>query len=80
MESIIMAGMAIVDDYAAIAAELRRLRAERDTGPATPPDKPRSRPLLGSWHPMRATPAGEALFRRLLSQRRRADGGSLGPA
>ena len=64
--------MAIVDDYAAIAAELRRLRAERGTETAPPQDQPTVRPLPGSWHPMRATSTGEALYRRLLSQRRRA--------
>jgi len=70
--------MAIVDDHAAIAAELRRLRAERDTEPAVPPDQPNVRPILGSWHPMRATATGEALYRRLVAQRRKASGSALG--
>jgi hypothetical protein len=60
--------MAIIDDYAAIAAELRRLRAERSADPPAPPDQPKARPVLGSWHPMRATAGGEALYRRLVSQ------------
>jgi len=63
--------MAIVDDYAGIAAELRRLRIERmrETQPA---DADRgSEPLILPQHPMRATPAGELLYRRLVSRRRR---------
>jgi hypothetical protein len=71
--SVILARMAIVDDYAAIAAELRRLRAERDAEPAAPTDQPNVGPLQGSWHPMRATRTGEALYRRLISQRRKAN-------
>jgi hypothetical protein len=67
-----LARMAIVDDYAAIAAELRRLQAERGTDPLSPPDQQDRRPILGSWHPMRATATGEALYRRLLSQSRKA--------
>jgi hypothetical protein len=63
--------MAIVDDYTAIAAELRRLQAERGSDPPSPPDQRDARPILGSWHPMRATATGEALYRRLLSQSRK---------
>ena len=61
--------MAIVDDYAGIAAELRRLRAERE------PEKTRieahRQPAPSGSHPMRLTPAGEILYRRLVAQRRR---------
>jgi hypothetical protein len=63
--------MAIVNDYAAIASELRRLQAERSADPLPPSDEPNVRPILGSWHPMRATATGEALYRRLIAQRRR---------
>jgi hypothetical protein len=66
--------MAIVDDYTAIAAELRRLRAERRGDSSPTPDQQPVRPLSGSWHPMRATAVGEALYRRLLSQKRRLNG------
>ena len=65
--------MAIVNDYAAIAAELRRLQVERGADPLRPPDQPNVRPILGSWHPMRATATGEALYRRLVAQRRRGN-------
>jgi hypothetical protein len=68
-----MQKMAIVNDYAAIAAELRRLKAERRSQDAVTPEPPNVRPLRGSWHPMRAPTAGETLYRRLVSQRRRAN-------
>jgi hypothetical protein len=61
---------ALVDDYAAIAAELRRLKAENC------PDEARKdagqqddRPLLSPRHPVRATKAGELLYRRLIGRR-----------
>ena len=55
--------MAIIDDYAAISAEMRRIQAER-----SPQEKPveeaRSEP---AWqHRMRATIAGDLLYRRLV--------------
>lgn len=58
--------MAIVDDYAAISAELRRLQGER--APPKKSDKSdddaRGKP---AWrHPMRATVAGDLLYRRLI--------------
>ena len=59
--------MAIVDDYADIAAELRRIKAERRREPEEPPDERR----CGSNPPHsvgRATPAGEALYRRVVLQ------------
>jgi hypothetical protein len=64
--------MAIVDDYAGIATELRRLQAERAAaaGKGQGPDE-RVRAVPAARHPMRATPAGELLYRRLVSQRRR---------
>jgi hypothetical protein len=51
--------MPIIDDYATIAAELRGIQAERSSqDPAVPKPPPNLRPLLGPWHPMRATIAG----------------------
>jgi hypothetical protein len=62
--------MAIVDGYAAIAAELRRLEAERQ--PKVPIaerlDVPAIRP---DQHPMRRTAVGELLYRRLVLRERR---------
>jgi hypothetical protein len=61
--------MAIVEDYAAIAAELRRLQAERR--PEVVGAKQQGAPsILVPAHPMRATPAGESLYRRLVSRNR----------
>jgi hypothetical protein len=57
--------MAIIDDYTAIAAELRGLIAERSTEPPAPPTQPTERSLFGSWHPMRAMMTGETLNRRV---------------
>jgi hypothetical protein len=63
--------MAIVDDYASIAAELRRLQAERmPKGETVEPE------AQLPWHPMRATPAGEQLYRRLVARRHRVVGPS----
>jgi hypothetical protein len=60
--------MAIVDDYAAISAEIRRIQAERSP-PTEPADAESNKP---SWrHPMRATLTGDLLYRRLVSQRAR---------
>jgi len=60
--------MAIVDDYPAIAAELRRLQAEqgslRDDRPAAAREQVKLAPI--AQHPMRATPAGESLYQRLV--------------
>ena len=58
--------MSIVDDYAGIAAELRRLKSEKP--PADNAADARREP---SPHRMRATIAGELLYRRLVSQSRR---------
>jgi hypothetical protein len=60
--------MAIVDDYAAISAEMRRIQAEKS---------PQAKPADGesnesAWrHPMRATLTGDLLYRRLVAQRPR---------
>ena len=59
--------MPIIDDYAGIAAELRRIQAERGPEPEQPPDERRWR--APPPHSIgRATPAGEALHRRLVLQ------------
>jgi hypothetical protein len=61
--------MPIIDDYAAIASELRRLRAEK-----LPANDSVDAPRQPAPHRMRATIAGELLYRRLVSQRiRRPD-------
>ena len=57
--------MAIVDDYAAISAELRRIRAERSPQ-ETPADDARNEPAL--QHRMRSTIAGDLLYQRLISR------------
>ena len=60
--------MAIVDDYAGIAAELRRIRAEN-----LPPEKPTVAPREpASQHRMRTTIIGDLLYRRLVANSRRA--------
>jgi hypothetical protein len=60
--------MAIVDDYAAISAEVRRIQAERSSQ-EKPADNGRSEP---AWqHRMRATIAGDLLYRRLVSRQAR---------
>ena len=60
--------MAIVDDYGAIADELRRIEAK-----SSPQQKPgndaRSEPT--SQHRMRSTIVGDLLYRRLVSQQAR---------
>jgi len=60
--------MAIVDDYAGIAAELRRIRGEK-----SPPEKRDETPLEpASQHRMRTTITGDLLYRRLVANLRRA--------
>jgi hypothetical protein len=62
--------MAIVDDYAAIAAELRRLKAEPQ--PEVPiAERLSVRPICPDQHPMRKTAVGELLYRRLVLRERR---------
>lgn len=58
--------MAIVDDYAAISAEVRRMQAER-----SPQEKPASSAHSEpAWqHRMQATIAGDMLYRRLILRR-----------
>jgi hypothetical protein len=65
--------MAIVDDYAAISAEVRRIQAER-----SPQEKPtgEARREPASQHRMRATIAGDLLYRQLVSQQARRRRGS----
>ncbi|MGD9615978.1 MAG: hypothetical protein AB7H90_00060 [Alphaproteobacteria bacterium] len=63
--------MPIVDDYTAIAAELRRLRSEKLPNQ----DNPDVSAGAGQQHRMRATIAGDLLYRRLVSQRARRGGG-----
>ena len=55
--------MAIVDDYAAISAEVHRIQAER-----SPQEKPAEDARSGParQHRMQATVAGDLLFRRLV--------------
>jgi hypothetical protein len=60
--------MAIVDDYAAISAEVRRIQAERSPQ-EKPADGVSSEP--SGQHRMRATIAGDLLYRRLVSQQAR---------
>ena len=57
--------MAIVDDYAAISAEVRRIRAERSLQEKPADDARRE---LTWQHPMRSTIAGNILYRRLVRQ------------
>jgi hypothetical protein len=60
--------MAIIDDYAAISAELRRIQAEKSP-PKEPADPARSE---ATWqHRMRATVAGDLLYRKLITRRPR---------
>ena len=60
--------MAIVDDYDAIAAERRRIQAE-SSSQQKPVDEAYSEPT--TQHRMRATIAGDLLYRKLVAQRRR---------
>ena len=68
--------MAIVDDYETIAAERRRIQAER-----SPQEKPVEDACRepAAQHRMRSTIAGDLLYRRLVSQRARfqGDGGRI---
>ena len=59
--------MAIVDDYAAISAEVRRIQAEQSQR-EKPADDSRGEP--GWRHPMQATIAGDLLYRKLVTPRR----------
>ena len=60
--------MAIVDDYAGISAEVRRIQAERSPQ-EKPADDARSEPTR--QHSMQATIAGDLLYRRIVSQQAR---------
>jgi hypothetical protein len=67
--------MAIIDDYAGIAAELHRIRDQQmPKHEAIEPASGRSPPT--QQHRMRVTPAGDELYRRLVSQRYRFAGTS----
>jgi hypothetical protein len=57
--------MAIVDDYASIATELHRIRAGKPAAEKRAGMHPEAEPE----HRMRATVAGDLLYRRLVSQR-----------
>jgi hypothetical protein len=59
--------MAIIDDFANIAAEIRRLRAEQVPADMTE-DQPTEDDRPG--HRMRRTIAGELLYKRLVTRRR----------
>jgi hypothetical protein len=67
--------MAIIDDYAAISTELRRIQAER-----SPREKPvdAARSELTGQHRMRQTIVGDLLYRRLVSPRRQIKLGEPG--
>jgi hypothetical protein len=56
------AGMAIIDDYAAISAEVRRIQAERSPQ-EKPADEARNETAL---HRMRSTIGGDLLYQRLV--------------
>ena len=58
--------MAIVDDYAAISAEMQRIRAENSL-PEKPAEEAQGEPA--EQHRMRATIAGDLLYRRLVAPR-----------
>lgn len=58
--------MAIIDDYSAIAAELRRLRATR---PPVETERQASPEDVQPRHSMRRTRAGELLYRRLVRRK-----------
>jgi hypothetical protein len=57
--------MAIVDDYASIATELHRIRAGKSAAEKRAVMHPSAEPE----HRMRATVAGDLLYRRLVSHR-----------
>jgi hypothetical protein len=66
--------MAIVDDFAGIAAELRRIKKERspiEKGRDDAPAPDWAAPSLDPRHSMRRTAAGDFLYRRLVAPRRR---------
>ena len=62
--------MAIIHDYDGIAAELHRMRAEKKRHETRSQMHPEPEPE----HRMRATAAGNKLYRRLLSQQYRRSG------
>lgn len=59
--------MAIIEDYASIATELRRIKAEKRPEQASTDAESEPRPS----HRMRATPVGDLLYRRLVSRTHR---------
>jgi hypothetical protein len=63
--------MAIVDDYTAIAAELRRLKAEHRPEATAAAEQQNVRSILPDQHPMRRTAIGDLLYRRLVLRSRR---------
>jgi hypothetical protein len=63
--------MAIVDDYAGIAAELRRIRTEKSPEKEKPAEAPRE---PASQHRVRTTIPGELLYRRLIAKKSRRAG------
>jgi hypothetical protein len=67
--------MPIVDDYAAIAAELRRLQTKKSLQ-EKPADDARGAPAR--QHRMQATLAGDLLYRKLVSPRRQIKSGLAG--
>jgi len=62
--------MAIVDDYAGIATELRRIQAEKAQRSESADDEQWE---LATSHRMWKTKAGEELYRRLVRQTPRAE-------
>jgi hypothetical protein len=56
--------VAIIDDYASIAAELRRIKGEKPEQGEVPVESRNA-----GWHRMQATVAGDALYRRLVAPR-----------
>ena len=62
--------MAIIDDYAGIAAELRRIQAEKKLPAEKEPADDDATWMPGWPHLLRATPAGEARYRRLVLRSR----------
>jgi hypothetical protein len=59
--------MAIIDDYASIATELRRIKAEKQSEKGLADTQREPAPA----HRMRATIVGDLLYRRLVSRRPR---------
>jgi hypothetical protein len=64
--------MDIIDDYAAISAEMHRIRAERSPQ-EEPADDARSEPAR--QHRVRAMIAGDLLYRKLVTPRRQIKSG-----